>query len=213
MEVLPSDNNAGLHFQALRDMCAEINVRIANSIFANHERARLDMKKQAEDISKKYGYFDEGDSDYDDKPLPDDVSIKQESDIEIDNASIKEESDNEINGKKYKEPQLETAAEIEKQAVIDEDKFIKIELEVNKVDLEASKEAKIKKIQDIFEEVTQEELLKDIENFFIDDDDIFDNDEITEGDKKLIMNLIDRTTFTADTKKFIEDNGSKNRNC
>ena len=147
MEVLPSDNNAGLHFQALRDMCAEINVRIANSIFANHERARLDMKKQAEDISKKYGYFDEGDSDYDDKSLSDDVSIKQESDIEIDNASIKEESDNEINRKKYKEPQLETAAEIEKQAVIDEDKFIKIELEVNKVDLKLLRKPKSKKFR------------------------------------------------------------------
>ena len=122
-------------------------LRIANSIFGNHERARLDIKKQAEGISKKYNYFDDDDDDDDDKPFRDFVSIKQESDIEIDNAStipyasLKRESDNEIDKKKYKKSQLQTPAEIEKQAIIDEDKFIKTELEINKVDLETSKEA------------------------------------------------------------------------
>ena len=62
-------------------MCAEINVRLANSIFANHERASLDMEKQAEDISKKYDFSDDDDDDDDDgddddKNLPNDVSIK-----------------------------------------------------------------------------------------------------------------------------------------
>ena len=46
-----------LEFQALTDLCAEINVRLANSIFANHKRARLDMKKQEEQISKKNMVF------------------------------------------------------------------------------------------------------------------------------------------------------------
>ena len=48
-----------------------------NSIFANHERARLDMKKQAEKISKKYVFFD----DKDDKK---NAKIKKESDTEMD---------------------------------------------------------------------------------------------------------------------------------
>ena len=60
-------------------------------------------------------------------------------------------------------------------------------------------------MQGIFDEVKQEELLSDIENFFIDDNDIFNSDKISEADRGFIMDLIDRTTFIADTKKFVED--------
>ena len=59
VEVLSSDNSENLQFDALTDLCAELGVRLGNSIFANHERARLDMKKQAEEISKKYDFFDD----------------------------------------------------------------------------------------------------------------------------------------------------------
>ena len=47
--------------------------------------------------------------------------------------------------------------------------------------------------------------MKDIEKFLIDNNDIFDDDEISESDQKFIMDLIDRTNFIADKKKFIED--------
>ena len=60
-------------------------------------------------------------------------------------------------------------------------------------------------MQGIFDEVKQEELLRDIENFFIDDNDIFNSDKISDADRGFIMDLIDRTTFIADTKKFVED--------
>ena len=51
-EVLPTDNISMLRFEALTDLFAEINIRLANSIFVNQERACLDLKKQAEEISK-----------------------------------------------------------------------------------------------------------------------------------------------------------------
>ena len=60
-------------------------------------------------------------------------------------------------------------------------------------------------MQNVFEEVKQEEPLRDIENFFIDDNDIFDSDEISEADRQFIMDLTDRTTFIADKKKFVDD--------
>ena len=50
--------------------------------------------------------------------------------------------------------------------------------------------------------------MKDIENFFIDNNDIFDHDGIPENDRKFNMDLIDRTSSIADTKKFIEDTGA-----
>ena len=57
----------------------------------------------------------------------------------------------------------------------------------------------------VFDEFKQEEPLRDIENFFIDDNDIFDSNEISEANRRFIMDLIDRTAFIADEKKFVED--------
>ena len=116
VEALSSDNDSLFEFQALTDLCAEINVRLANSISANHERARLGMKKQDEDISKKYDFFDDDDDD-DDKNFPDDISIKQESDFP-DNVSIKQESDNEIDDREtipYASPKRKSDNEIDEK--------------------------------------------------------------------------------------------------
>ena len=186
------------------------------------------MKKQEEQISKKKnGFFND---DGDNKDFPDDASIEKESDFpdddnddvfikqgsdneieEIDDretipyASPKRESEDEVDEKIYKKPILETAVETEKQAIIDEEKFIKTELVTNIVDLKVSQEAEIKKIQDIFDKVKEEEPLKDIEDFFINDNYIFDHDEISGSNRKFIMSLNVRTTFIADTNKLIED--------
>ena len=68
----------------------------------------------------------------------------------------KTESEDEIDEKIYKEPKLETAIEIEKQAIEDEKKLIKTELEQSKIDIQIAKESDIKKIQGIFDEVKEE---------------------------------------------------------
>ena len=57
VEVLSSDNDSILEFSALTNLCGEIGVRLGNAIFANHERARLEMKIQEEEISKKYDFL------------------------------------------------------------------------------------------------------------------------------------------------------------
>ena len=75
VEVLSSENSENLQFDGLTDVCVELGVRLGNSIFANHEKGRLDMKKKAEEISKKYDFFD----DQDDKK---DVKIKSDTDID-----------------------------------------------------------------------------------------------------------------------------------
>ena len=45
MEVLSSGNSENLQFDALTDLRVEIGVKLENFIFANHGRARLNMKK------------------------------------------------------------------------------------------------------------------------------------------------------------------------
>ena len=75
-------------------------------------------------------------------------------------ASPKRENDIEIDEKIFKESKDETAIDIEKQDQIDKEKFIKTELEINKVDIEVSKAVKIKKVQDVFDEVKEEESIK-----------------------------------------------------
>ena len=146
VEVLSFDNSENLQFDALTDLCVELSVRLGNSIFANHERTRPDIKQQAEEISKKYDFFDDQDDKKDKKDLKiksdteiDDIetipyaSTKRENDIDdietipytpaerendIDDretivyASPRRESENKIDEKMYKEPKLETAAEL-----------------------------------------------------------------------------------------------------
>ena len=59
------------------------------------------------------------------------------------------------------------------------------------------------------DEVKEEEPLN-VENLFIDDNYIFDSEEISNADREFIIDLINRTNFIADTKKFIEEqNASK----
>ena len=57
VEVLSSYNSENLQFDALTDLCAELGVWLRNSIFANHERARLDMKKQTGNKQKIWFFW------------------------------------------------------------------------------------------------------------------------------------------------------------
>ena len=43
------------------------------------------------------------------------------------------------------------------------------------------------------------------ETFFLDDNDSFDQDEISEDNRWLIMDIIDRSTFIAGAKMFVQD--------
>ena len=65
------------------------------------------------------------------------------------------------------------------------------------------RESDIKKVQDVFGEVKGEEPLN-VENFFIDDNDIFDSEEISNADREFIIDFINRSNFIADAKKFVE---------
>ena len=116
----------------------------------------------------------------------------------------KTESEDEIDEKIYKEPKLETAIEIEKQAIEDEKKLIKTELEQSKIDIQIAKESDIKKIQGIFDEVKEEEPI-DNENVFFNENDIFVSEEIYNADREFLIDLINRTNFIVDTKRFVEE--------
>ena len=89
--------------------------------------------------------------------------------------------------------------EIEKQSVQDK-KTHQSELEPNKVDIQVAK-LDIKKVQDVFEEVKKEKPMN-VENFFIDDNDIFDSEEISNVDGEFIIDLINGTNFIVNTKKI-----------
>ena len=92
VDVLSADNDSMLRFEALTDLWAKINVRLANFIFANPGRARLDLKKQAEEISKKCFFWwrwwqqtkrGNREKPYFDEPYFSDVVIDQQRDSEI----------------------------------------------------------------------------------------------------------------------------------
>ena len=121
----------------------------------------------------------ESDNERDDRETIPFVSPKRENDIDfsetIPYTSPRRESEDEIDEKIYKQPQLETQAEIEQQGKLEQNKL--------------SKEAEPKKLQDVFDEVKNEESLENIETFFIPDNDIFDSDDISEAYREFIMDL------------------------
>ena len=82
-------------------------------------------------------------------------------------------------------------------------------MEQHKVDLQFSRECDIKKVQDVFDEVKEEEPLN-FENFFIGDNDIFDSEEISNADMEFIIVLINWTNFIADAKKLVEESNESN---
>ena len=77
-------------------------------------------------------------------------------------------------------------------------------MEQDKVDIQVSRQSDIKKVQDVFDEIKEEEPLN-VENFFIDDNDIFDSEEISNVDREFIIALINSTNFIPHTEKFIEE--------
>ena len=91
----------------------------------------------------------ESDTEMDDAETIPYASPKREDNIDdretIIYASLRMEIEDEIDEKIYKEPKLETAAEIEIQAEVDRNIFLKSELEQSNVDLKLSKEAEIKR--------------------------------------------------------------------
>ena len=62
----------------------------------------------------------------------------------------------------------------------------------------------VKKVQDVFDEVKEEKPIN-VENFFIDDKDIFDSEEVSDADREFIIDLINRTIFIANAERFAEE--------
>ena len=62
----------------------------------------------------------------------------------------------------------------------------------------------IKEVQDVFDEIKEEELINP-ENFLIDHNDILDSEEISHADREIITDLINRTDFIANAKRFVEE--------
>ena len=84
-----------------------------------------------------------------------------------------------------------------------------INLEQNKVDIQIREESTIKKLQDVFQEVKEEKSIN-AESFFIDGNDIFDSEEISNADREFIIDLINRPNLIVYAKRFVEEsNASK----
>ena len=169
---------------------------------------KIKSDTEMDDIERIFYASPKMENDIDDIETIPYVSPKRENDIDDSEttayASPRKESKDEIEEKIYEDPKLETAVEIEKQTAEREEKFIKSELEQDKVDIQVSRESDIKNVQDAFDEVKEEEPLN-VENFFIVDNDIFENEEISNADTEFITDLIDRINFIVDGKKLIEE--------
>ena len=90
--------------------------------------------------------------------------------------------------KKYKK--LKLLLRLESKLQRTKKQFFKSELKQNQVDIQTARESDIKKVQDVFEVKEVEPI--NVEDFFIDDSDIFDSEEISNADRECIIDFINR---------------------
>lgn len=63
---------------------------------------------------------------------------------------------------------------------------------------------------DLVDDITDEKPLgDDIQGIFIDENNFFDNENITDDDKKLIIDFIDGTDFASDRKIYNDSDDAK----
>ena len=82
-------------------------------------------------------------------------------------------------------------------------------MEFNEVYIAVSEEREDKKNRRNYEVIDEKKIIPGTANIFIDESNIFDNDNIEEEDKKIILHLTDRTDFSMDRNIFPEEEDKK----
>ena len=91
-----------------------------------------------------------------------------------------------------------TAEKIEGETQEDNKYFLEIAIEFKRVDFKVFEDKEEKEITDLFDQIKENEEPVDpeIKDLFIDDNNLFENDDITDEDKNFIVDLIDKTDFS-----------------
>ena len=85
---------------------------------------------------------------------------------------------------------------------IKRDSFLEDALKFNGIDIELSNQRDEKNLIDLVYDIVSDEkpINDDIERIFIDESNISDHDDITDNDKKIIIDLTNRTNWSSDAK-------------
>ena len=91
-----------------------------------------------------------------------------------------------------------TAEQIEDETQEDSKYFLEIAVEFKRVDFKVFEDKEGKEIMDLFDQIKENEKPVDpeIKDLFIDDNNLLENDDITDEDKNFIVDLIDKTNFS-----------------
>ena len=89
-----------------------------------------------------------------------------------------------------------------KEDKIKRDSFLEDALKFNGIDIELSNQRDEKNLIDLVYDIVSDEkpINDDIERIFIDESNISDHDDITDNDKKIIIDLTNRTNWSFDAK-------------
>ena len=185
-----NEESQDLRFDALTDLCIEINVRINNSIFANKPRQKKEKIKWEIKISEDFDF-------------PEEKIYNSEDNLESLNDSNENISDK-IKNNAVDKFVPKTGGEIEQKDKIKRDTFLEEAVKFNATDIKLSNQGDGKSLTDLVDDIVSDEkpINDDIEEIFIDESNIFDHINITDDDKKFIIDIIDRTDFSFDAKSY-----------
>ena len=187
---LSTDN--AFFFDALTDISAEIDIALRRLA------SQKNVKKEEED--------DDLEQKLDEKiDLPEQKIVEDEPIVIEDDLNVVPENADE-KAKRFEpvpEPVLETPEEIEKMENDRVDHKNRVDEIFDGINPITEQDKNDRAIAEILAE--QDPVLdRKIENIFIDDNEAFDNDDITEEDKEFICSLIDKTNFVNDDDDDIE---------
>ena len=176
-------------FDQLMNISVEINIllpRLADDKTVKKEEEDLKMD---DEIKTQFN-------------LPE-VETNNEDEITDDSMNVEpENADEKLNQfEPYVEPELETPEQIDYYEKIKQEEKYEIERILDSVESEGEIG---KTIEDIFNGEENNVDCK-IEDIFIDDNEAFENDDITEEDKQFIRSLIDKTNFFLEKVKKDDD--------
>ena len=119
----------------------EINIRLANSTFANKSRVKEERIEQEEKISKKYNFFKKLDD-----PAEQTENVALTSNAENISEKIK-------GGDNYEEFEPKITEEIEREVAEENRDFVNAVLEENIIEIEATCQKEEKELGDLYDEI------------------------------------------------------------
>ena len=186
MGALLTPQEGGFSFDLQTEISTRINILLRN----------LAAQEKSEQENDNFNTEEKTDTKYN---LPETKNV-EEGEVIVDkiNTELENKTENAKLFDSYVKPTLQTTAEIENETAKEKEDNEQLEKAINAVQDSANAIKKEEKIENVTDDIVNGDVggvEPKLEDVFIDDNEIFESDYMTEDDKNFVRSLIDKTIF------------------